>query len=101
MQENRKEFVAYIHSFYIMQENRKEFVAYIHSFYGKGGLYPLVREGKYLTKKQINDTLYIGRTLMHKQRHPWGGGDTSDREFLRDELYEGVMGFKPVDNQCL
>ena len=84
-----------------MHGSKDKFVKYIHGFYGKGGLYPHKREGKYLTKKDISNTLYLGRVLMSKHKYTWAGGDTFDREFLRDELYEGVMGFKPVDNQCL
>jgi len=84
-----------------MHGSKAEFVKYIHSFYGKGGLYPHKREGKCLTKRDISITLDLGRVLMSKHKHTWAGGDTCDREFLRDELYQRVMGFKPVNNQCL
>lgn len=69
------------------------FVRYIHNFYGKGGHYPLKRGGKYLTIKQIRHTLPLAHTLMHRLKHDWGDGDSMDREFIRFELYERVMGY--------
>lgn len=73
--------------------SKHEFAKYIYNFYGKGGLYPLMREGKYLTLQQIKDTLPLAHTLMGEQGWNWGDGDSMDREFIREQLYEKVMGY--------
>ena len=75
--------------------SKHKFATYIYRFYGKRGIYPLMRNGKYLTLKQIKETLPLAHTLMGEQGWDWSGGDSMDREFIREELYEGVMGYAP------
>lgn len=76
-----------------MHANKAALIQYIHNFYGKDGNYPLQRSGKYLTKTVIKQTLPLAHTLMAMQKWKWAQGDSMDREFIRAELYEKVMGY--------
>ena len=79
--------------------NFNEFIDYCLSFYGVGGIYP---ENK-RTKEQIAyaTTLYLDACSHYEQQKKkygsdfkvmvWGGGDSLDRERVRDimnELYD-------------
>lgn len=77
-----------------MFTDKYKFIQYIHDFYGKGGHYPLVRDGKHLTKKLIKETLPMVEVLVRQQKWNWADGDSMDREFIREEMYERLMGFK-------
>ena len=79
-------------------QNFNEFIDYCLSFYGMGGIYP---ENK-RTKEQIAyaTTLYLDACAYYEgledkdQYHvmTWGGGDSLDRERVRDIMndYYGV-----------
>ena len=79
-------------------QNFNEFIDYCLSFYGVGGIYP---ENK-RTKEQIAyaTTLYLDAcsyydSLPDKDKYhvmSWGGGDSLDRERVRDIMndYYGV-----------
>ena len=57
-----------------------DFVEYVHTFYNaENGVYPI----KGVTIKKITDAIktYIGEIV---EETTWGGGDSVDREFVRD-----------------
>ena len=66
------------------------FVEYVDSFYGVNDpLYPLVKEGKSLSKVDILGATekYLGNCSDPKQELcTWGDGDSLDRERVRDIL---------------
>ena len=65
--------------------NFTEFIDYVLSFYGKGGLYDQGR-----TKEQIAyaTTVYLDACAYYEENNmpnmTWGGGDSLDRERVRD-----------------
>ena len=66
------------------------FVEYVDSFYGVNDpLYPLVKEGKPLSKVDILGATekYLGQCADDKLEYvTWGDGDSLDRERVRDFL---------------
>jgi hypothetical protein len=76
-----------------------QFVDYVHSFYGTGGIYPLSKAGKPLTKPLIKASIPLMRALMVEQGFPYGDGDgdTMDREFMRGEVFE-PLGYNATTN---
>ena len=68
------------------------FVEYVDSFYGVNDpLYPLVKEGKPLSKVDILGATekYLGNCSDPKQEYcTWGDGDSLDRERVRDILLD-------------
>jgi hypothetical protein len=64
------------------------FTDYVHSFYGRGGAYPLRKDGKLLTRTRIEALLPELADKMDEQGWSWGNGDTMDREFFRHEVLE-------------
>lgn len=66
-----------------------DFVLYVWDFYGSNGLYPI--EG--LQKQHIFDAFEIYKTRLEKGdlehvHYSWGGGDSLDRERVRDIILE-------------
>ena len=61
----------------------KTFVDYVYEFYGKDGLYEdFFSNYAPVTKQEIKAT-----TLkLAKTEHPWGSGDSFDREMVRDYM---------------
>jgi len=55
------------------------FIAYMLTYYGKAGLYPI--EG--ITPKIIKDAIC---EISLRSIHPWSGGDSFDREAIRDYI---------------
>jgi hypothetical protein len=72
------------------------FVDYVHSFYGEGGVYPLFKNAKPLTKDVIKASAPLMLSLMAEQGFPYGDGDTMDREFMRFEVLEPI-GYKELN----
>jgi len=78
-------------------ESFNDFINYCLDFYGQGGLYP---ENK-RTKEQIAyaTTLYLDACSYYEQCDyegmTWGGGDSLDRERVRDIMndYYGVASW--------
>ena len=78
-------------------ESFNDFINYCLDFYGQGGLYP---ENK-RTKEQIAyaTTLYLDACSFYEQCDyegmTWGGGDSLDRERVRDIMndYYGVASW--------
>ena len=68
------------------------FVEYVDSFYGVNDpLYPLVKEGKPLSKVDILGATekYLGNCSDPDQEYvTWGDGDSLDRERVRDILLD-------------
>jgi len=56
-----------------------QFIDYFMSFHGKGGLYPI----KGITPKKIKDAV-CELSLSASYSHKFSGGDTFDREVVRD-----------------
>jgi len=73
----------------------KAFVGYVCSFYGRGGIYVLSdAQGKAVTRALVTRLLPKMQEAMHKQRWNWGGGDSLDREFFREEVLEPLGYFE-------
>ena len=70
----------------------RNFVEYVDSFYGVNDpLYPLVKEGKPLSKVDILGATekYLGNCSDPDQEYcTWGDGDSLDRERVRDILLD-------------
>ena len=81
-------------------ESFNDFINYCLEFYGQGGLYP---ENK-RTKEQIAyaTTLYLDACSYYEQCDyegmTWGGGDSLDRERVRDIMndYYGVASWQTM-----
>ena len=61
-----------------------QFINYVYSFYGEDGIYPMKHKqtNKYICLSDIGHAL----TGYIKSTNSWGGGDSIDREILRDIL---------------
>ena len=70
------------------------FVDYVYDFYGhpKEALYPLIKDGKLLTKDDIIEAFNVYRKRLldaffnNIEWYTWGAGDSLDRERVRDIL---------------
>lgn len=75
----------------LTNEQLDAFADYVFDFYGEGGLYNTLFEGYSLvTPAEVQKT-----TLnLIKTSYPWGGGDSMDREMVRDCMLvaRGVTG---------
>ena len=64
------------------------FVRYVLGFYDAQGIYPLIREGKPLTRRDINAILpvyaLIARTHPHRDAPSVYDVDSNNREIFRD-----------------
>jgi len=71
----------------ISRGEMNEFVEYVMSFYNdRDGLYPIIG----LTERDVVKAI---NTLLKNRRFEWGGGDSVDRERVRDILTD-KMGYK-------
>ena len=70
----------------------KDFIDYIFSFYGcpEDVLYPLVKDNRMVTKHEIYDAVKVYNAKLQTASagsfYTWGGGDSLDRERVRDIL---------------
>ena len=71
----------------------EEFINYVYSFYGADDrLYDLTYDGKLVTKEDIFAAFRIYQSRLFNAyfsdnlRYSWGGGDSLDRERVRDIL---------------
>ena len=73
----------------------KEFVGYLLMFYGanpkRDAVYPEVGMTEEDAKKVTETYLNGDYESTDKGFHLWGGGDTFDREFCRDVIFEKMM----------
>jgi len=58
------------------------FYDYVMDFYGRSGLYPMTKRNRPLHKRDVMTATW----KLLKSRHDWGGGDSFDREKVRDIL---------------
>lgn len=66
----------------VSEQERENFVGYVYSFYGKkGGLYADDYDGGF-TKDDIRSAV---NQYLADENTTWGGGDSMDREILRDK----------------
>ena len=72
-----------------------EFINYVYSFYGADDrVYDLTYQGKLVTKEVIFAAFKIYQSRLFNAyfsdnlRYSWGGGDSLDRERVRDILIE-------------
>ena len=78
----------------ITENSQSQFINYVLDFYGKSGIYPLadpVIYNKFVERddvlkafKKYKSLLNIARLL--RTNYTWGGGDSLDRERVRDIL---------------
>ena len=73
----------------------EDFINYVYSFYGANDrLYDLTYDGKLVTKEDIFAAFRIYQSRLFNAyfsdnlRYSWGGGDSLDRERVRDILIE-------------
>ena len=59
-----------------------DFITYVESFYGKGGVYPIGATTEMIAKSV---KMYFNSLT---EEVTWGGGDSLDRERVRDILIE-------------
>lgn len=64
------------------------FIEYTLMFYGKNGIYELRKNGKALTKPTVTKLMPELQREMIAQGWDFGGGDSMDREFFRNEVLE-------------
>ena len=71
----------------------EDFINYVYSFYGANDrLYDLTYDGKLVTKEDIFAAFRIYQSRLFNAyfsdnlRYSWGGGDSLDRERVRDIL---------------
>lgn len=69
----------------------EKFYDYVMKFYGSRGLYPMVNRNRPLNKRDVMKATW----KLLKSRHDWGGGDSFDREKVRDILLDG--GYEMAD----
>ena len=72
-----------------------EFINYVYSFYGASDrLYDLTYDGKLVTKEDIFAAVKVYQQRLfnayfsENMRYTWGGGDSLDRERVRDILID-------------
>ena len=72
-----------------------EFIDYVYSFYGANDrLYDLTYDGKLVTKEDIFAAVKVYQQRLfnayfsENMRYTWGGGDSLDRERVRDILID-------------
>lgn len=73
-----------------LENDYTEFIDYVFSFYGPNGLYPLG-----VNKGEIKSACLSYMLLLENGKHEgikWGGGDTVDRERVRELIEEPTKG---------
>lgn len=69
-----------------------KFYDYVMDFYGRNGLYPMVKMNRPLNKRDVITATW----KLLKSHHNWGGGDSLDREKVRDILLSN--GYEMVED---
>jgi|MDSW01.2.fsa_nt_gb hypothetical protein len=69
-------------------KQKNEFADYVYSFYGKGGIY------ENFFKTEITKEHITGAMIKYITHNPdcWGGGDSLDRERVRDIMFIDLEG---------
>ena len=72
----------------------KNFIDYVYSFYGcpNDNLYPLIKDNRLVTKGEIYSAFKVYKARLETASagsfYTWGGGDSLDRERVRDILIQ-------------
>ena len=80
----------------ITENSQSQFINYVLDFYGKCGIYPLadpVIANKFVERDDVLKAFKKYKSLLENARllrttYTWGGGDSLDRERVRDILLQ-------------
>ena len=80
----------------ISKNSQSQFIDYVLDFYGKRGIYPLadpIINNKFVERDDVFKALEKYKSLLENARllrttYTWGGGDSLDRERVRDILLQ-------------
>ena len=75
----------------ITENSQSQFIDYVLDFYGKGGIYPLadpIINNKFVERDDVLKAFKKYKKLLDVDSSliTWGGGDSLDRERVRDIL---------------
>ena len=80
----------------ISENSQSQFIDYVLDFYGPGGIYPLadpIINNKFVERDDVLKAFKKYNSLLENARllrttYTWGGGDSLDRERVRDILLQ-------------
>ena len=80
----------------ISKNSQSQFINYVLDFYGKDGIYPLadpIINNKFVERDDVLKAFKKYKSLLENARllrttYTWGGGDSLDRERVRDILLQ-------------
>ena len=80
----------------ITENSQSQFINYVLDFYGQSGIYPLadpVIANKFVERDDVLKAFKKYKSLLENARllrtnYTWGGGDSLDRERVRDILLQ-------------
>ena len=80
----------------ISENSQSQFINYVLDFYGQNGIYPLadpIINNKFVERDDVLKAFKKYKSLLETARllrtnYTWGGGDSLDRERVRDILLQ-------------
>jgi hypothetical protein len=80
----------------ISENSQSQFIDYVLDFYGQSGIYPLadpIISNKFVERDDVLKAFKKYKSLLNTARllrtnYTWGGGDSLDRERVRDILLQ-------------
>jgi hypothetical protein len=80
----------------ITENSQSQFINYVLDFYGQDGIYPLadpIISNKFVERDDVLKAFKKYKSLLNTARllrtnYTWGGGDSLDRERVRDILLQ-------------
>ena len=80
----------------ITENSQSQFIDYVLDFYGQGGIYPLadpIINNKFVERDDVLKAFKKYKSLLNtaellQTNYTWGGGDSLDRERVRDILLQ-------------
>lgn len=80
----------------ITENSQSQFIDYVLDFYGQSGIYPLadpIISNKFVERDDVLKAFKKYKSLLNTARllrtnYTWGGGDSLDRERVRDILLQ-------------
>jgi hypothetical protein len=80
----------------ISENSQSQFIDYVLDFYGQDGIYPLadpIISNKFVERNDVLKAFKKYKSLLENARllrtsYTWGGGDSLDRERVRDILLQ-------------
>ncbi len=80
----------------ITENSQSQFIDYVLDFYGQGGIYPLadpIISNKFVERDDVLKAFKKYKSLLKtaillQTNYTWGGGDSLDRERVRDILLQ-------------